>query len=49
MILTGNEDLRIKRTIESIYEAFKKLLCETDYEKISVTKLCQEARISKKT
>ena len=49
MILTGNEDLRIKRTIESINEAFKKLLCETDYEKISVTKLCQEARISKKT
>ena len=49
MILTGKEDLRIQKTIESIYRAFEQLLCEKNYEKISVTELCAQAKISKKT
>lgn len=49
MILTGKEDLRVQKTIEGIYRAFEQLLCEKDYEKISVTELCALAKISKKT
>ncbi|MCD8013201.1 MAG: TetR/AcrR family transcriptional regulator [Lachnospiraceae bacterium] len=49
MILTGKEDLRVQKTIEGIYRSFEQLLCEKDYEKISVTELCQRAKISKKT
>lgn len=49
MILTGKEDLRVQKTIEGIYRSFEQLLCEKDYEKISVTELCALAKISKKT
>lgn len=49
MILTGNEDLRVIKTIESIKEAFHTLLCEKDYNRIRVSELCQMARINKKT
>lgn len=41
--------MRVQKTIESIYRAFEQLLCEKDYEKISVTELCAQAKISKKT
>ena len=33
MLLTGHEDLRVKRTIESIKRSFEELICEKDYEK----------------
>ena len=36
MILTGHEDLRVVKTIESIKAAFETLICEKDYEKITV-------------
>lgn len=49
MILTGNEDLRVKRTIESIKSSFKQLICEKPYEKITVKELCDLAMINKKT
>ena len=49
MILTGNEDLRVIKTIESIKSAFESLICEKDYEKITVKELCDRARINKKT
>lgn len=49
MILTGKEDLRVQKTIEGINRAFEQLICEKDYEKISVTELCTLAKISKKT
>lgn len=49
MILAGKEDLRIQKTIEGINRAFKQLLCEKNYERISVTELCALAKISKKT
>ena len=49
MILTGHEDLRIVKTIEGIKTAFEELICEKDYESITVKELCDRARINKKT
>lgn len=49
MILKGNEDLRVIKTIEGIRRAFEELICEKDYEKITVKALCDKAKISKKT
>jgi len=49
MILTGKEDLRIVKTIKSIKTAFEELICEKDYERITVKELCERARINKKT
>ena len=49
MILKGNEDLRVVKTIESIKKAFDELICEKDYDKITVKELCDRARINKKT
>ena len=49
MILTGHEDLRVVKTIEGIKAAFESLICEKDYEKITVKELCDRARINKKT
>lgn len=49
MLLTGKEDLRVIKTIEAIKHSFEVLICEKDYEKITVTELCERARINKKT
>ena len=49
MQLTGNEDLRVIKTIEGIKSAFEALICEKDYEKITVKELCERAMINKKT
>ena len=49
MILTGKEDLRVVKTIEAIKSTFEELICEKDYEKITVKELCDRARINKKT
>ena len=49
MILSGNEDLRVIKTIEAIKSAFEALICEKDYEKITVKELCDHAKINKKT
>ncbi len=44
-----NKDLRVKRTLENIYNAFQELISETDYEKITVKNLAEKANINKKT
>jgi len=49
MILQGNEDLRVVKTIEAVKRAFEELICEKDYEKITVKELCERARLNKKT
>ncbi|MBQ5316288.1 MAG: TetR/AcrR family transcriptional regulator [Oscillospiraceae bacterium] len=49
MILTGNEDLRVRRTIDSIKSVFEQMICEMDYSRIRVTELCSRAMINKKT
>lgn len=49
MILSGKEDLRVQKTILAIQETFKGMICEMDYEKITVKELCSRAKINKKT
>ncbi|MFC6314425.1 TetR/AcrR family transcriptional regulator [Lapidilactobacillus achengensis] len=49
MKLTGYEDLRVQKTINSIYDAFETLILANDYEKITVTALAKLAQINKKT
>ena len=49
MILKGNEDLRVVKTIKGIKSAFESLICEKDYNKITVKELCDRASINKKT
>ena len=49
MILTGKEDLRVIKTIESIKSSFEEMICEMDYEEMTVKELCQRARLNKKT
>lgn len=49
MKITGYEDLRVRRTISAIYQAFEDLIVEKDYEKITVTELAKKAMINKKT
>ena len=41
MLLDGTEDLRIQKTIEAIQNTFEKMICEMDYEKITVKELCE--------
>lgn len=49
MLLDGTEDLRVQKTIEAIQSTFENMICEMDYEKITVKELCERARINKKT
>ncbi|VDG19686.1 transcription regulator (putative) [Lactobacillus plantarum subsp. plantarum ST-III] [Lactiplantibacillus mudanjiangensis] len=49
MKITGNEDLRVQKTINGIYAAFEALICEKDYERITVKTLTDRAQINKKT
>ena len=49
MILQGNEDLRVVKTIEGIKSAFESLIVEKNFEQITVKELCERARINKKT
>ena len=49
MILTGNEDLRVKKTITGIKMAFEALICEKEYDRITVKELCDKAQVNKKT
>lgn len=49
MILKGTEDLRVRRTIESIKKSFEEMICEMNYEDITVKELCDRAQINKKT
>ncbi len=49
MILTGNEDLRVRKTITGIKAAFEALICEKAYDRITVKELCDRAQVNKKT
>lgn len=49
MLISGNEDLRVQKTISAIKSAFEDLICTQDYEKITVKALCDKAQINKKT
>ena len=49
MTNSGKEDLRIRRTKESIRKAFNEMICEMDYEQISIKELTGRANINRKT
>ena len=46
---TVKEDLRVIRTKEAIRKAFEEMICEMDYEQISIKELTERARINRKT
>ena len=46
---TGKEDLRVTRTKEAIRKTFEEMICEMDYEQISIKELTERARINRKT
>ena len=43
------EDLRVIRTKEAIRKTFEEMICEMDYEQISIKELTERARINRKT
>lgn len=49
MILNGKEDLRVRKTITNIHQAFIDSILKTDYSKITVKSICDKAMINKKT
>lgn len=49
MLINGTENLRIQKTMAAIKESFETLICDKDYNRITVTELCQRAKINKKT
>ena len=49
MKLSGHEDLRVQKTIQSIRTAFSVMLLKEDYRKSTVMALCRQAVINKKT
>ncbi|MCI8877338.1 MAG: TetR/AcrR family transcriptional regulator [Lachnospiraceae bacterium] len=49
MASSGKEDLRIQKTKEAIRKTFEEMICEMDYERISIKELTQRARINRKT
>ena len=46
---TEKEDLRVIRTKEAIRKTFEEMICEMDYERISIKELTERARINRKT
>lgn len=49
MLLTGKEDLRVKKTMTGIKSAFEEMICEKEYGQITVKELCERAMVNKKT
>ena len=49
MPLIQNTDLRVQKTKEAIYAAFKQMICEMDASKITIKELTDRARIHYKT
>lgn len=49
MRLTGMEDLRVQKTIETINSTFAAMMLGDEYSNITVTALCKRAKINKKT
>ncbi len=43
------EDLRVRKTKEAIRSTFKEMICEMDYEQITIKELTQRAQINRKT
>lgn len=46
---TAAEDLRVRKTLKAIHDAFTAMLMEMPYEKITVKALCESALVNKTT
>ena len=46
---TKQEDLRVRKTKEAIRRTFEDMICEMDYEQITVRELTDRAMINRKT
>lgn len=49
MLLQGNEDLRVQKTVTAIQKAFRELVLEMSWEELTVRALCERAMVNKKT
>lgn len=49
MATNKHEDLRVKKTKEAIRNAFKDMICEMNYEEMSIKELAFRAQINRKT
>lgn len=47
--ISKNEDLRVRKTKEAIHNTFKAMICEMDYDQITVKELTRRAMINRKT
>ena len=47
--MKDREDLRVVKTREAILDAFQTMICEMDYDQITVKELARRARINCKT
>ena len=47
--LKREKDMRVLRTRKLLHDAFKEMLCEMDYEKITIQELTERAMINRKT
>ena len=43
------EDLRVRKTKEAIHNAFKAMICEMDYDRMTIKELAERAQINRKT
>ena len=43
------EDWRVRKTREAIHNTFKSMICEMDYDKITIKELTERAQINRKT
>ena len=43
------EDLRVRKTREAIHQTFKEMICEMDYNEITIKELTARAQINRKT
>ena len=46
---TKQDDLRVRKTKEAIRRTFEEMICEMDYEQITVRELTDRAMINRKT
>ena len=47
--MSDREDLRVIRTKEAIRKTFEEMICEMDYDQITIKELTERARINRKT
>ena len=49
MTKTNKEDLRVTKTLKAIRKTFREMICEMDYDQITIKELTERALINRKT